>query len=900
MKHRIVPMAIVLLELGATQAKAQTTPETTTETKPTQETATKKTERIEVTGSRIRRIDVETSAPVQVIDKKEIEQSGVTSLGDVFRKSASSSPTGNFSGASNFVVQGAASIDLLGLGGNRTLVLLNGKRLPTVGGLDSVNIDNIPIGIIDRVEILSGGASAVYGADAVGGVVNIITKKELIGSEISLFKTFTQHKGGDELEFTAAQGIPLGDSGSLILSAGYRARSPIDKRDRDLNYSFPERSRSISSSPAGTWSYQANDTNFDPIGNWTPSPNCPAENAAPIDPNAPDDLYCTGERDTVATELYPKKRDWYAALSGTYTLPSDWSISGLLTYSRSVSESDDGQFLPYGVDPITGQPPFFSRARALELGIIDPSVQGNFFQVYARMPEFPDRTYVNTYDTLAAGVYLDGNLGDWKSSAGLSFASSDSKREGKKIFNQDEMSGLLFNEGNDPIYTPLDPNRDFSLIENTMTDLTSELNNRSSSFDVFFSKDMWELPGGQFSLGFGGSVAAESFKLTPDDKDTQFSATGDPLYTGTFADRGDGSRSITSVYSEFLAPVVKDVNIEGALRFDHYSDFDSTLNFGLGFKASLLPFLGVRGRAASSFTAPTLSSLHQVGGGGYLSVTDQHWCDVQIAKGNPCPSNIHQIYVDAPGNKELEPEVGMNYIGGIILDPLPGFNIVSDYYWINLKDTFSSDELQEIVDAWYQQSGGAAGAGTILDNPVETDADGVVTKVGLPTKNLGRTEVRAVDTKASYTLTLGGARTSLDVQYFRMLSYKVKEAEDAPMRQQVGFFGVPGWRWNNKLTLALSDQDFTMQSRTIAPMHQDPQSANAFTLNSKAGVYTEYDFVYGVDLPWNGTLQLGVNNIFDTIGGKVDLNATGSEGVASSYIYSVVGRAYFARVTQRF
>jgi iron complex outermembrane receptor protein len=256
--------------------------------------------------------------------------------------------------------------------------------------------------------------------------------------------------------------------------------------------------------------------------------------------------------------------------------------------------------------------------------------------------------------------------------------------------------------------------------------------------------------------------------------------------------------------------------------------------------------------------------------------------------------------VDAPGNKDLEPEVGMNYIAGIILDPLPGFNIVSDYYWINLKDTFSSDELQEIVDAWYQQSGGAPGSGTILDNPVETDADGVITKVGLPTKNLGRTEVRAVDTKASYTLTLGGARTTLDVQYFRMLSYKVKEAEDAPMRQQVGFFAVPGWRWNNKLTLALAGQDFSLASRTVAPTHQDPQSANAYSLESKAGVYTEYDFVYGADLPWNGSLQLGVNNIFDTIGGKVDGNATGSESVANPYIYSVVGRAYFARITQRF
>jgi iron complex outermembrane receptor protein len=238
MKHRIVPMAIVLLEFAATQAMSQT-PETTNETKPaaTEAEAPKRTERIEVTGSRIRRIDVETSAPVQVIDKKEIQQSGVVSLGDLFRKSASSSPTGNFSGSSGYVSAGAATIDLLGLGGSRTLVLLNGKRMPSIGGLDSVNIDNIPVGIIDRIEILSGGASAVYGADAVGGVVNIITRKEFTGTEFSFFKSFTENDGGDELEMSIAHGIPLGDNGSAILSAGYRKRNRIDKRDRDLAYS---------------------------------------------------------------------------------------------------------------------------------------------------------------------------------------------------------------------------------------------------------------------------------------------------------------------------------------------------------------------------------------------------------------------------------------------------------------------------------------------------------------------------------------------------------------------------------------------------------------------------------------------------------------------------------------
>ncbi|HYX33313.1 MAG TPA: TonB-dependent receptor [Oligoflexus sp.] len=908
MKQRIVPMAIVLLELGATQAKAQTPETRPTEAAVTDPEAKKKTERIEVTGSRIRRIDVETSAPVQVIDKKEIQQSGVVSLGDLFRKSASSSPTGNFSGSSEYVSAGAATLDLLGLGSSRTLVLLNGKRMPTIGGVDAVNIDNIPVAIIDRIDILSGGASAIYGADAVGGVVNIITRKEFQGTEASFFKSFTQHEGGDELEMSIAQGVQLGADGTAILSAGYRKRNRIEKRNRDLEFSSPERANTVSRQPVGTWSYQpititAAGADF---GDWSPSPNCPPERQIATVPTEPNNVYCTGQRKEAFVELIPEKNDWYAAATATYTLPSDWTISGLLSYASSKNEANDGRFLPYAVDPISNAPILLSPARAQELGVVPAGTAGDFFYVYAPMPNFPERIYINTFNTLTAATYLDGDVGEWKASAGLSFAASESIREGKKIFNREEMSSIFVNpdptsDGADPAYIPLDPNRDESLLMNTFTDLKSQLDNKSSSADVFFSKDMMDLPGGKFALGLGGAFAAESFKLNPDELDTQFDSTNRPLYAGTFADRGEGDRTISSVYAEFVAPVVKDVNVEGALRFDHYSDFDSTANFGLGAKASLTSFLGVRGRAASSFTAPQLSALHQIGGGGYYSVTDEKWCARENAAGRTCEitNPSRQVYVDQPGNKELKPEVGLNYIAGIILDPVPGLSLVSDYYWVNLKKTFATDQIQEIVDAWYEANPTATAGGTIKENPVEVDTDGVITKVGLPIRNLGKLEVRAVDTKLNYSTTAGGLRLGLDSQYFRMLSYKVQEVQDKPIRDQVGYFGVPAWRWNNKATVSTKIQDFTLASRTIAPQSQDPETADDDSRESKAGVYTEYDFVYGIDLPWNGTFQLGVNNIFDTIGGKVDGNSLRSEDIASSSLYSYVGRAYYARITQR-
>jgi iron complex outermembrane recepter protein len=124
--------------------------------------------------------------------------------------------------------------------------------------------------------------------------------------------------------------------------------------------------------------------------------------------------------------------------------------------------------------------------------------------------------------------------------------------------------------------------------------------------------------------------------------------------------------------------------------------------------------------------------------------------------------------------------------------------------------------------------------------------------------------------------------------------------QGADLRQQVSYFGVPAWRWNNKVSVALKTQDFALASRTIAPQHQDPVSSSPENVSSKVGVYTDYDFVYGIGLPWNGDLHLGVNNIFDTIGGKENGNVVGPESIVRTSLYSYVGRSYFARVTQRF
>src|SRR5262249_44131641 len=152
-------------------------------------------ERIEVTGSHIKRIDTEGPSPVTTLTRKAIESTGYNSVSDVLRDQAVSS-FGSTRESSGSNAAGVSEVDLRGLGANRTLVLLNGQRLPTDAVTGAVDLNMIPTAAVERIEVLNDGASAIYGSDALGGVVNIITRKDFSGNEISYEQSTPELAGG--------------------------------------------------------------------------------------------------------------------------------------------------------------------------------------------------------------------------------------------------------------------------------------------------------------------------------------------------------------------------------------------------------------------------------------------------------------------------------------------------------------------------------------------------------------------------------------------------------------------------------------------------------------------------------------------------------------------------------
>ncbi len=186
---------------------------------------------VEVTGSRIQRADIEGALPVTVIDRAQIDASGDVSVAELLRDSTFAS-FGNFRPQSGSSAQSNSEIDLRGLGGRRTLVLIDGRRVaksPFTG--DSANLNTVPLGAVERIEILSDGASAIYGSDAIGGVVNIITRKDFQGAEVSYSRGNPNIKGGDTEAGSASYGA-AGDRGRVLATVSFNKRGMTFTRDQ--------------------------------------------------------------------------------------------------------------------------------------------------------------------------------------------------------------------------------------------------------------------------------------------------------------------------------------------------------------------------------------------------------------------------------------------------------------------------------------------------------------------------------------------------------------------------------------------------------------------------------------------------------------------------------------------
>ncbi|WP_300756329.1 TonB-dependent receptor plug domain-containing protein, partial [Janthinobacterium sp.] len=199
------------------------------------QTSAEEPQRVEITGSRIRQVDLETAQPIQKITAKEIQASGLITVGDILSQMSSSGNTPAFSKGSVLASnreQGGQYIDMRNLGANRLLVLVDGKRwTQSVNGY--TDLSTVPASMIERIDILKDGASSIYGSDAIAGVVNIILKKRLEGGAVSVYKGINQKGDGKSEDYSLSYGANS-DTASLMFGITHNQTGPVWASTRDI------------------------------------------------------------------------------------------------------------------------------------------------------------------------------------------------------------------------------------------------------------------------------------------------------------------------------------------------------------------------------------------------------------------------------------------------------------------------------------------------------------------------------------------------------------------------------------------------------------------------------------------------------------------------------------------
>lgn len=703
-------------------------------------------ERVEITGSAIRRVESEGALPVQIIKREEIEKTGATSLADLLQKLPSIQNATTESSSVGGGGGGFAGASIHGIGENRTLVLLNGRRMAAFGGQTltgfgaGTDLNTIPIAALDRVEILTDGASALYGSDAIAGVVNFITKRNSQVGDISVGISDPEGKGGTERRVSLTKGFGDidADGYNLLLSFSADKRTPLNGVDRSfaktgvINFSNNgQRYQAFLGSPSAIPGNVLDDDGDIVSPYFLANGTCAPGNVRAIpNPDQPDKVACYFDF-VAALEIFPERERKNFVTSFTKTIGENHEFYADLLLSRNESTGIIAP-VPGSVSiPLTS--PLYDQYLTPVSGINGSTFTADTVAFY-RVSDLGRRADKNKSDFRNIVLGFKGTLADWDYNT--AFTSSQNKYEndisgypGALALSALRASGLLnpfVGPGEQP-QESLDAIR--GIVYNGYWDGgTSKLNN----FDLTVSRELAQLSGGPLAMALGFNYYQEKFQGKP----SLFAQAllTDPI-TGELCDPDDpalpcdqrfgdsaafipysADRKVYGLFTEFNAPIAKGFELTAALRFDDYNDVGNTTNGKAGFRWTPTQGLLVRGSVGTGFKAPTVPQLKAAAQS--FGVTSAPYdCTPELlaiatSLGAVCQPNGRQYDVLAGGNALLEPEKSRQASLGIVFEPTPGVSVGADYWFVAIRDAYG--QISE--DAAFANPGAYPGSwGTQLD-----------------------------------------------------------------------------------------------------------------------------------------------------------------------------------------
>jgi len=839
-----------------------------------------------VTGSRIGRSgDFESSSPLVTVDREAIENSGYQNLQQLMEKLPVNG-NGAFSTRGNnqdSTANGAASISLRGLGADATLLLVNGRRVAISSFAESVttnfvDINTIPVAAIERVEVLKDGASAVYGSDAVAGVINIVLREDFEGFEVSAGYGDVTKGSSSETTASAIWGTS-GDDSNVTMIVDYFKNTTLENSERGrLGTTQFQSSRGF----PGRFFVDDGEGGTDILMD----PDCPAGSQAPpttcVYDYAPWNLLNPeservgmlllghtglGAGVEVFTEIAVQHNTSLAQGAPT---PLDESINGGSGLTLNNHPNDPFPAL-IGQNAIG-----ISRFRTVDAG--------------AR------RWHIET-DNLRAVLGLRGEVNEWNWEVAAQRGRSESTQQGGRSdgwIRVDFLQPLLLSGEYNPFGGTLNPQ---SVIDQITTSVVRQGESNLTMFDAEISGKLFDMSAGPLMMAAGVEYRDENVNDQPDDQFVR------GLIFGTEAVSASASRNNWSAFLEFSVPLHETVELSIAGRYDDYNDFGNTTNPKAAIRWSPVEQLSLRASWGEGFRAPSLA---QIGLGPSQEsefFNDTFGCADNVAYCAVDPDNPNTDYlIIFSGNPELQPEESENWNVGAVWEPTDAVNFSVDYW--NIKQDNKIDEVPRIF-IYNQECGNQASTICVRATPLPGDTLGALQFIRSGFVNIGSQKTSGIDFSGYWNLPVGDASLTLGLDWSHLLEFdKVLLGEDGLTFETqeyageyeypedrvalTGDYQVGDWGINSRVNFISSFKDF----RNLSPSALEPvSSVDSFTTVNFQVSYT------GIA---NTKIALSVDNAFDEeVPVAIGDGDTDVYGYVSS-VHNPRGRFWSLRTTYSF
>jgi iron complex outermembrane receptor protein len=680
-------------------------------------------QRIEITGSSIKRIASEGALPVQIINAEQIQRSGATTVADVIQKlpamqgfQIADIAVGTNSG-------GIVTASIHDIGASYTLVLLNGRRIAPTGSGSTINLNAIPMSAIERIEMLTDGASALYGSDAIAGVVNFVLKRNVRGGMVSVRLDNPLEGGGKSTNASITYGVGDLDKDRFSLVATYRRdnQKQLKATDRDFgdsayvpfehngtSYIYDRTSAfAVPANASVTFKKLAGETTALPSYSFNPyqkaNGKCAERNVYSLN-NASSATSVTENCafDFASTiEIFPESVRDSLYLTGQFKVNDKLQLFTDVAYSRLDLTA---RIAPNPVPVSIPTSSALYSSYVLPYLSADQAAHVNTVAANYRAWDFGTRDSQTVTDSKHVVIGAEGEFGSWFYNTALSWSENaiDERYVGGYFKNQEFRDMVARNQFNPFLEYGKQSAEAQQLIANSIFNGTvRDSSTTLQGVDFRLSGDLVKLPAGTMQLGVGGDFRNYKYQQTASD-----AAKAGQVYNYAAVADYDMKRDVYGAFAELLVPVVKNLQLTAAMRYDRITaieskgqtvgkDMDaSTYKVAGRYQAS--PSLLLRASYGTGFKAPAMLDIAQplVAGGVTASSYDCPFPGTEYCK----PGKLQYSRLSG-GNADLKPEKSKQFNIGIRFEPTADFSVAADYWQVKIRDAVSGvSERQAFAD----------------------------------------------------------------------------------------------------------------------------------------------------------------------------------------------------------